>query len=261
VPDAHRHSSHREFRVRVDPGDRGYIDDPLDLDGDYYDVSLAGTSAPERRTVRAELVGIAALAALAGFDSLWFAALGENYFRWYIDNGAVIALLFGVVAASVDLDTHPALIAASPRGFIRGVVGVILELTLSLRILFGGAWRAESARPWPDRALARMFRAIFTAAMCAWALVVAPLQYVVNLVCGAPGRMALAAERTVWRVKVGTGATEYVEGARDLSEDGRRSLAGARQEGRAREITFATRPVTFAAAIAAALLFGASQLV
>jgi len=84
--------------------------------------------------------------------------------------------------------------------------------------------------------------------MLGWALVIAPLQYFVNLLCGAPARVALASRTTMYRVQRSPSHTEYINARKDSPEvDGT-------------ELTFAGRPVSFTAAIAAALLWALSVL-
>ena len=161
-------------------------------------------------------------------SSLWLAAVGWNYLDWYLNNGSTIALLFGIVAVAVDLDDHPHLIAADPLRFVVGVLMVITQLTSSLGALFdrprsdrglaeAGAELVQSRFRWCalDSVLAHLFLLVFATAMLAWAIVVAPLQYWVNLLCGAPARMSLASWRTVWRVRAGPGRTEFVSAPKD----------------------------------------------
>jgi hypothetical protein len=214
-----------------------------------------------RFTLPRELLGLLVLLALAAVNALWFSLAGGDYFRWFLDNGALVALVFGVVTTAVDLDRNAGLIAANPLGFEIGVVRVFLELSSSLWGMFG-APRSDRALEdlgltevqtrfrsrLFDYLLSNLFLFVLAAAMLAWALVVAPLQYFVNLVCGAPARVALASRTTMHRVQPTPSHTEYVNAPKDSPE-----VDGA-------ELTFASRPVSFTAAIAAALLFGLSQL-
>jgi hypothetical protein len=235
------------------------------------------TPAERRRRRLSELAALAVLVALVAINAFWFDAAGESYFEWFLANGSLIALLFGVVSATVDLDDNPSLIAADPLNFAIGVVRVFLELSTSLAALFGaprssaaleaaGLSELQTRFRWPllDIVLAYAFLAVFALAMFAWSLVVAPLQYWVNLVCGAPARTALASGRTVWRVRRSERHTEYVIAPKDeseLSAGDARDLEEKRAGKLASEISFATRPVTLTAGIAAAALLGVSQFV
>jgi hypothetical protein len=226
-----------------------------------YEALMADTEAERRAGVLKQLAGLAILLALVGINALWFDAAGRSYFTWYLDNGALIALVFGVVSVAVELDGHPELIAAGPIRFVLGIVAVFLELTTSFWAMFG---RAHGDRAF-DTVLAAVFAVVFALAMLAWALVVAPLQFFLNLVAGAPARTALASSSTVWRVQTDATHTEYVYGPKDLSEvtdrDEAQRLADGLAAGTVTQTTFAAKPVALTNAIAAALLFGASQLV
>jgi hypothetical protein len=214
-----------------------------------------------RFTVPRELLGLLVLLALAAVNALWFSLAGGDYFRWFLDNGALVALVFGVVTTAVDLDRNPGLIAANPLGFEIGVVRVFLELSSSLWGMFGAPRSDRQLEDLGltevqtrfrsrllDYLLSNLFLLVLAAAMLAWALVIAPLQYFVNLVCGAPARVALASRTTMYRVQLTPSHTEYVNAPKDSPE-----VDGS-------ELTFASRPVSFTAAIAAALLFALSQL-
>jgi hypothetical protein len=150
------------------------------------------------------LVGLAILAALVAINVLWFSALDANYFEWYLSAGFAVALLFGVVVVAIDLDRSPGLIAAHPFFFLRETTLLLAKLsgTLAQQILTrfrrpdrdlseAGLSLVQSRYRWPafDRALALPFAFIVMVAMLAWTLVIAPLQYWVNLFCGAPGAL------------------------------------------------------------------------
>lgn len=206
--------------------------------------------------------GFAALVALAAVDALWFDVAGGDYLDWFLENGAIVALVFGVVSAAVDLDAHPGLVAAAPLHYARGVVGAIgLELSMAFWALFGDEDRDANL---VDVVLAAAFMFALAAALLAWALVVAPLQYFVNLVCGAPARVALKSDTTAWRIRRSALHTEYLKTpkltAPFADPAAKADLEAARARGDATEITWAARPVTVTAAIAAAVLFGVSAL-
>jgi hypothetical protein len=243
-----------------------------------YAMLVARSEDSRRGRALKELAGLAILLALAAVNALWFDAAGSDYLSWYLDHGAIIALVFGVVSVAVELDRQPALIAADPIGFVQGVVAIFLELSTSFWAMFGGT---RSDRALADAGLeavqstrrvalfdllfAALFLGVFALGMIGWALVVAPLQYWVNIVAGTPARTALASSTTVWRVQVDPVRVGYVYGPKDLDEitdrDEARKLAEGRASGRVTETTFAARPVALTNAIAAALLFAASQLV
>jgi hypothetical protein len=102
-----------------------------------YEARIADAEAERRAGALKQLAGLAILLALVGINALWFEAAGRSYFTWYLDNGALIALVFGVVSVAVELDGHPELIAAGPIRFVLGIVSVLLELTTSFWAMFG----------------------------------------------------------------------------------------------------------------------------
>ena len=83
-------------------------------------------------------------------------------------------------------------------------------------------------------------------ALIGWVLVVAPVQYLVMLVCGAPARLAVVSDR---KLVVSRSDEAHVWRARPVELP--------TPEG-AVELGFRTKPVTFANAIAAVSLFGVS---
>jgi hypothetical protein len=233
--------------------------------------------ARRRAMLRFELpiavMGLVALGALAALNYLWLGALGVDYFDSYLQDGFQVALVFGIVGAAINLDSKPGLIAAHPAIYVREVFLLGGYMSGAVSALFGP--------PRSDRALAEarladigyrfrlrtvdlafswLFMLSFGAAMLAWAVVIAPLQYWVNLVCGAPAREALASSRTLWIVERGT-RNELLFAPKDPNESQRRELEEAGKEGKMTRVGFAEKPVTFTSAIATAVLFGISQVV
>jgi hypothetical protein len=219
------------------------------------------------------LQGLLILAAVSAINSLWLKALGVDYFESYLQSGFLVSLLFGVVAVAIDLDSNPNLIAAHPFHYGGGVLElyskVYAALSNVLRPPRSDRRLAEAGLPTMglryrsrtlDLALTLLFTWSFFAATVAWAVLVAPLQYWVNLVCGAPAREALASSRTLWVVR-SANRTELLFAPKDPDEFERCELAKAHQQGEMTEVGFAAKPVSFTAAISAAVLFGVSQLV
>lgn len=117
------------------------------------------------------------------------------------------------------------------------------------------AERAWSREPPPkglafvDDLISMVMAVAFFLLCVAWLWVAAPLQYVVNLVAGAPARLALTAGSRVWyRVAPRTIAVAELE------------VDASPQEGFV-ESGFSAKPVTFTTLVAAGLLFLASFLV
>lgn len=219
------------------------------------------------------LQGWLVLAAVPAINSLWLAALGVDYFDSYLRSGFLVSLLFGVVAVAIRLDSHPYLIAAQPFLYLGAVAELYSWLLAALRNLFArprsDRTLAEAGLPGMtyrfrlrrfDLALSLFFGWLCAAAFAAWAVLVAPLQYWVNLVCGAPAREALASSSTLWARRHAKG-TELLFAPKDPNEFQRRELKEAHRKGEMEEVGFADKPVSFTAAIATAVLFGMSQLV
>lgn len=170
--------------------------------------------------------GLALFAFGFAMQALGFQAIfGVNYFRWYAEYGSAVFLIGGVVSLALDWDRYPDCISADPYRFAAGW-GQLVEdshgaLGEALRGSRGG-W-LTGAR-YLDVAIAAVFVAAWIVAVAAWMAATWFAQYALFLVCGAPARLMLA----------------------------------ARGEGPASG--YAARPVTFTAAIAAAVLYGLSQL-
>jgi len=124
--------------------------------------------------------------------------LGTSYFEWYLANGALINLLTSLIALSWgDLNRHVGLIAARPLDYAGSALQLVgLPLVEIGTLLEGKA--ADSRRRNPiDLLLTDAVLLLVVVALVGWLLVVAPMQYFVVLVCGAPGRVFAAAGRRV----------------------------------------------------------------
>lgn len=260
------------------------------------------------RRVVAVVIGLVLLGGLAVVDWLVFRAwFDSDYLRWYLRNGALIAIVFGLVTlAWGDLNKVTGLVSAHPLEYLASclALGTLPSLAAAAQ-LESGRERARSERlqaarmelsrqadelavsaqlsdelkqrfaaisqeagPMPESAAATsesdvtprglglvdvvlglLFGPAFLLVFVAWLLVVAPLQFVVNLAAGAPARLALASPARAWyRI---TPHEIHVEEA---------LKSGSVPEG-ATESGFSAKPVTFTAAIGSALLFAVSRLV
>jgi hypothetical protein len=233
--------------------------------------------ARRRAMLRFELpvaaTGLVILAALAAINYLWLGALGVDYFDSYLESGFLVSLVFGVVAVAIDLDSQPNLIAAHPGIYLAETFVLLRNLAGALEVLFerprsertlaqaglavmGYRYRLRTL----DLALSWLFMLSFAAATLAWALLIAPLQYWLYLVCAAPAREALASSKTLWVVRSATG-NELLFAPKDPNEFEKRELQKAHEQGDMTEVGFAAKPVSFTAAIATAVLFGISRFV
>ena len=238
---------------------------------------IEAPEARRRAMLRYELpdavAGLAVIAAVVAINSVWLRAVGVDYIGFYLENGFLVALLFGVVTVAIDLDRHLGLIAAQPSVYVAAIFSLVTEVLETLRNLFlrprSDRELADDPLTWLtlrsrlrtlDFALTELFVLAFAAAMLAWILLVAPLQYFVNLVCGAPAREAVASSGTLWALNSPTG-TEYLLGTKLPSDYEKSELKKEAERGEMSEVSFATKPVAFTQAITAAFLFGVSRLV
>jgi hypothetical protein len=177
-----------------------------------------------------------------------FAAFDSNYFRWYLDNGALISLVFGFVSLAVRLDDYPDLVSSNPMLYL------LACLTLSLHL--GLAWNqvvAVDPERSPGLLLAKVFDTIVsllaflavTVAFVGWLLVVAPIQHLTYAVLGAPARNAL-------RNPVGSRFDPAADDTTVAAEAG--DTAG-------HVIGYVEKPVALTSALAAAVLWIISQFV
>ncbi|MGH3020785.1 MAG: hypothetical protein ACRDNR_11600 [Gaiellaceae bacterium] len=234
---------------------------------------------------------MALLVGMALLNEFAFRAwLDSAYLRWYVEHGAVISLVFGLVTlAWGDIDKQTNLISAHPEDYaVASLSLLLLPLSALATMLEPGReqWRriralrrsapdpaAEALKehgipvdlpstqaPEPDDVptgvpridllLAVLFVLLFVLAFFAWLLVIAPVQYFVYVITGAPARAACASPARSYFYKREGSLLFYGKLAkwRDLP-------TGAIESG------FSARPVTFTAAITAAALFAASTLV
>jgi hypothetical protein len=216
---------------------------------------------------------LAILLAASAINYLWLRALGVDYFGAYLELGFLVALLFGVVAVAIDLDSQPDLIAAHPMiylaanlgllGVVYGSVSAVLRPARPERELVEAGLPTMTYR-YRSRILDLVFNLLFSlafaVAMLAWGLLYAPLQYWVTLVCGAPARDALASSETLWVIR-SRGAEGFAFGPKDPDDFQEPHLKALHARGEMTEVGFARKPVAFTAAITALVLFGISRFV
>ncbi|MEC5384835.1 hypothetical protein VVD49_03830 [Uliginosibacterium sp. H3] len=130
----------------------------------------------------------------AGNYALFRAAWAIDYFDWYRHAGPIIGLTTAIFAAAWGgMDRNTGLVAADPRQYC----GACLQVAGLPILVFGGHLRHTPGAPLLDRLFALPLILIFTLGGGVWLLCIAPLQYFVFLVCGAPSRLAL---RSSYRV-------------------------------------------------------------
>jgi hypothetical protein len=150
--------------------------------------------APQQPRPRARPLDALWLAGLAGLAAAaWagFAALGVDYFGFWQRSGALIGLGTAALGwAWRSLDNHPGLISANPRIF----AGSALQLAGLPLTAFGGHLRSRGRISGFDRLAILPAGVVFAVAVIGWLLLIAPAQYFVFLLAGAPSRVALASD-------------------------------------------------------------------
>ncbi len=157
------------------------------------------------------LKGLAVLVTLFLIDQWVFSKLfGLNYWRWYLTNGALISLVSPIAfKAWGDLaDKHIGLLSPNPYIYLAACVQVVGLPVYSLGTqLVKQKKPANMTTPIDDLETRRKRLSIFDllvtflwipimlAAILLWFVIVAPLQYIVHLVCGAPARFMVNSDR------------------------------------------------------------------
>jgi len=207
---------------------------------------------------RGALGGWAILGLILAADMLVFAWLGASYPAWYLANGALLA--FGVSllsAVGIELDRAHDLISAHPGYYLWGWVRVgsawseVWDPTqLQPRVPTIGA-RSVTA----DRLISRSMLLLARVALVGWFLVAGPLQYVLNLLCGAPARAALGSGQVVWEWEERS-ADDQVVGLRTVSH----SASDAKPDRAAQRVGWDVKPVSATYAVAGFVLFAVGRL-
>jgi hypothetical protein len=187
---------------------------------------------------------LASLGAAVALDYAAFRFLFEmNYFRWYLAGGPLIATVLVGVSKALDLDKDPNRVSADPN-------------------LYSGAWfykqgkdllrLAEIVRARGANAFDEIGATISAVAMAligiAWLVLVAPIQYFVTLLTGAPARVALHGTTSLRPREKGTPTA--------IDRDREEAQPGTQFFG-----LFATNAVTMTSALTAALLYLLAKLI
>ena len=204
---------------------------------------MPGLGSSPQRILKVYLLPFLGLAGLCFLHSFLFRkifGLGwRGYFDWYVSAGPFIGLaLVAFGAAWESLDKNTGLVSANPLAYI----GSCLQLVgLPIEAL-GGHVQTKHVNRW-DRIVAQPLIALFAAACVAWLVLVAPAQYFLFLVCGAPSRVALNSGYRL-HAELDGNILKPV----DLRPDDPKPATGW-------DASMSTKPVTIANAFGAAVLF------
>lgn len=137
------------------------------------------------------LAGLGIIVTLLALDHwLFITWFHTPHLHWYLTVGASISLVSSVVSmAWGDLEKQRGLISAHPFTYI----GAALQLVGLPLYTLGTHLRSHAGeprtRPTVDLLLTIPLVLMLVGAMAVWLVVIAPPQYVVYLLCGAPARM------------------------------------------------------------------------
>lgn len=143
------------------------------------------------RRMYSTLLGLCLLLVLLAVDhNIFLAWFGTSHLQWYVSVGAGIGVVTSVASlAWGDLERHPGLVSAHPLDYL----GSCMQLVgLPIHAL-GTHLRRDGSQPRPGTALDALLAIpvvlLLVAALVAWLVVIAPPQYFLHLVCGAPARL------------------------------------------------------------------------
>ena len=208
---------------------------------------VAQPGRPWTASVVQFLFGWAIVGAALAVNYAVFAVFDTNYFRWYLENGALIAIVFGFVSLAVQLDDYPDFISSNPMRYLYACLTLSLHLSLSWNQIVG----VDPERS-PGLLLAKVFDLVVSLfawlavaiGFAGWLLVVAPIQHLAYAVLGAPARNAL-------RNQAGGSRFDAAKDTTGVSGD--HGTSG-------HPIGYVDKPVTLTSALAAAALWALSQL-
>lgn len=212
------------------------------------------------------LVGWPILAGIALLDLLAFGFLGVSYPAWYLANGGLLSLGVPILSAvGIDLDRRYGLISAHPLYFVGAWVQMAAD--------WSNIWEPTTVEPrflagtrvvGLDRLISWVLARVLGVGLVALFLVAGPPQYVLNLVCGAPARSALASGKVVWDYE----ELDYQKGAdgsvtTNVWKEATSVLdaTAPKPHESAHLVGFDVKPVSVTYALAAVVLFAALALV
>ena len=120
-----------------------------------------------------------------------FSVSPKRYLEWYVATGPFIGLALIAFGAAWDgMDKNVGLVSANPRTYI-DACSKLAGLPI---FALGGHLRSkhrDGVNLW-DAFVGMPLIVVFMVASFAWLILIAPLQYFLFLVCGAPSRLALS---------------------------------------------------------------------
>lgn len=244
---AQAHASHARAKAKWHLG-RGLIN------------SEAASLKPAIYGISFTAIGWAYIAPLLAADYFVFRAFGVNYFHWYLQNGAVINLVFGFVSLAVVLDAYPDLISSNALRYTyacQQLVGHVFRAWRDTTYESDGATKTWWLPTVFDFVVSMIVFIVIGIAVVSWALIIGPVQHVVYLVLGAPARNAIRNNkdpRYDQKTDTMTSDAGGAEGARRPAADAVAQANELRRDS-GFAIGFREKPVSLTAALATAVFF------
>jgi hypothetical protein len=146
----------------------------------------------EEKPANALLV-LLVLAGLVAAADVVFAQLGHHYFSWYLAQGGLISVTVSAIAFATDLDQDPYRVSAHPARYIGAWMRVPGETFTKLAQLV----RSDDAAGL-DAIITGLIGLCLIPLWIGWLIVIAPIQYFLTVVAGAPARCAATGDGHTW---------------------------------------------------------------
>lgn len=154
-----------------------------------------------------DFLSLVGLFALVGVSNLIFDyGLNINYFEWYLEYGAKISwgtALFALFWG--DLNESPLFISSHPSEYIGGYAMLLSDLFLMQAVITVAKQKSDPpiiSNYTLDSMLALLLNILLTLLVLTWVIVIAPIQYFVFIVCGAPVRQIICSQQNVEGKKI-----------------------------------------------------------
>lgn len=184
---------------------------------------------------------------------LFRAVFGTGYYRWYLNNGALIGVATGFIALIwEDLEGRDGLMAINPVEYF----GSALQLAGVVAYSVGTSLTTPSRQPsekvgcltqlgiiW-DALASTFLGLLMLAAVIIWLVVASPLQWVVTIVAGAPARR---------QMRGGLPRTVVIEDGNQMTISEQR--ADQPMRGNVIDVTLARKPFAVTQALIALIFF------
>jgi len=139
-----------------------------------------------------------------GFLHWMFSYIWEiEYFEWYLRNGTASSWVMSLVALTYgNLEKNPFLISSKPGEYVGGHALLFSEVFLTLAIFGAVKRKSEDELPitsyWNlDQLMAIILNVAFGTLILCWLLVIAPIQYFLFIICGAPARTIICSQQSI----------------------------------------------------------------